>query len=107
MKKRLVTSVTGKMDCLTVNADAPVRPLFATDLRPLLATASALEGCRWDRTSSLLGSISIASLRMRVRMSDGKLVLRSCWSGRKQLCSVKSFVEEVDEGEVMIVAVAG
>jgi len=107
MKKRLVTSVTGKMDCLTVKADAPVRPLLATDLRPMLATASALEGCRWDRTSSLLGSISIASLQIRFGMSAGRQVLRS-WRKLEEATALdKSFMEEVNRSEAMIVAVAG
>lgn len=67
MKKRTVTKATGKMDCLTVSAEAPVKPLLATLFVRLvaLATASALEGCRWARTSSRVGSIAMGGLNGR------------------------------------------
>lgn len=55
-KKRIVTRAMGKMDCLTVKADAPVRPLLEMLLRCWLSNASAVDGCRWRRTSSILGS---------------------------------------------------
>jgi hypothetical protein len=56
-KNRIVTRVMGKIDCLTVKADAPVRPLLDTDLRWVLCIASALEGLRCCAISSGWGSV--------------------------------------------------
>ena len=63
----MVTRVIGKMDCLTVRAEAPVRPLLETLFSRALAMASTLEGRRWFRTSSILGS----SLRPNIVVVDG------------------------------------
>lgn len=49
-----MTSVIGKIDCLTVKAEAPVRPRFDTDFRCVLT--SALEGRRCSRISWGVGS---------------------------------------------------
>ena len=40
----MVTRAMGKMDCLTVRAEAPVRPLLETLLRCCWFMASVLEG---------------------------------------------------------------
>lgn len=45
----MVTRVIGKIDCLTVKAEAPVRPRFETDF--LCVLTSALEGRRCSRIS--------------------------------------------------------
>lgn len=59
MKKRTVTNVQGQIDCLTVKAEAPVRPLLVIVLlRPAFAIASAFDGWRCARTSSLVGSMA-------------------------------------------------
>ena len=44
------------IDCLTVRADAPVRPLLVTLLRCMFCMASTLDGRRWSMTSSICGS---------------------------------------------------
>jgi hypothetical protein len=61
----MVTSVIGRMDCLTVRALAPVRPLLLTDLRCCCCMASTLDGRRWLWTSAGVGS----SLLKRPMMS--------------------------------------
>lgn len=46
----------GTMDCLTVKAEAPVSPLFDTDLRWACWIASTLDGRRCEATSAGVGS---------------------------------------------------
>lgn len=54
----MVTRTMGKMDCLTVRAEAPVRPLLETLLRCCCLMASLLEGrsSPRSRTSEISGS---------------------------------------------------
>lgn len=63
-KKRIVTKTMGKIDCLTVREEAPVKALLETLLRCFCSTASLLDGRRWSRTSMTSGSSSLPNQPM-------------------------------------------
>ena len=95
------------MDCLTVRADAPVKPLFETLLRCMFSIASTFEGRRWSMTSWISGS----SLSLQNIFATGERDLEfEIESGRRGCCSVwelhevdikKERWEKVVQGEYM------
>ncbi len=65
------------MDCLTVRAEAPVRPLFETLLRCTWFMASALDGrfSPRSRTSEISGSSFEKNISAMVGKEEGEELL--------------------------------
>lgn len=74
----MVTSAMGKMDCLTVRAEAPVRPLLETLLRCCWFMASVLDGrsSPRSRTSVIAGSSLEKNIMTAVEEGEEEGLLR-------------------------------
>jgi ribosomal protein S3 len=76
----MVTKQTGKIDCLTVRADAPVKPLLVVvDFLRAAATASAVEGRLCSRRSAMMVQVSgrtggAEAKREHFGLLDGEMV---------------------------------
>ncbi len=69
----------GNIDCLTVRAEAPVRPLLDTLFRCCCLMASVFDGRRWLETSEVSGS----SLEKNMIAADGKGKEKIWWCDRR------------------------